>query len=310
MGREIEVTSLGASPGVRALLASRFPDSFEPSLDEGPAVRAIARSFVPLPAERLARYPRLELIANFGVGYDNIDLDYCAAHRIVVTNTPDVLTDETADTALGLLLMTVRELSAAERYLRAGNWESRPYRLTPLTLRNRRVGIVGLGRIGTAIARRVEAFGVEVGYHSRRPHPNAEWTYYGDLLGLAAASDTLIVVLPGTSETRNLISTDVFGALGPDGVVINIGRGSTVDEAALIDALRTRKISAAGLDVYPDEPRVSRELLELDNVVLLPHVGSASEYTRAQMGQLVFDNIVSWFDRGIALTPVPETPVV
>lgn len=308
--REIEVTSLGASQDVRAALAGRFPDSFEAEVAEGATVRAIARSFVPLPAARLARYPRLELIANFGVGYDNIDLDYCAAHRIVVTNTPDVLTDETADTALGLLLMTVRELSAAERYLRAGKWTSRPYRLTPLTLRNRTVGIVGLGRIGSAIARRVEAFGVEVGYHSRRPQPNARWTYYGDLLGLAAASDTLIVVLPGTSETRNLISTDVFAALGPDGVVINIGRGSTIDEAALIDALRSRTIAAAGLDVYADEPRVPVELLELDNVVLLPHVGSASVYTRAQMGGLVVDNIVSWFDRGVPLTPVPETPVV
>ncbi|MCE5291851.1 MAG: 2-hydroxyacid dehydrogenase [Nocardiaceae bacterium] len=308
MGRKIEVTSLGASRQVRALLTDRFADSFEPEVHAGATVRAIARAFVPLPAERLAQYPRLELIANFGVGYDNIDLDYCAAHRIVVTNTPDVLTDETADTALGLLLMTVRELSAAERYLRAGKWASAPYRLTPLTLRNRTVGIVGLGRIGTAIARRVEAFGVDVGYHSRRPHRQAPWRYYETLLELAQASDTLIVVLPGTAETRNVVNKAVFEALGPDGVVINIGRGSTVDEAALIDALRSRTIAAAGLDVYADEPHVARELLELDNVVLLPHVGSASEYTRAKMGDLVVDNIVSWIDRAVPLTPVPETP--
>jgi lactate dehydrogenase-like 2-hydroxyacid dehydrogenase len=307
VAHNIEVTSLGTSRDVRAALAERF--SFEPDVAESATVRAIARAFVPLPAERLAQYPHLELIANFGVGYDKIDLDYCAAHGIVVTNTPDVLTDETADTALGLLLMTVRELSAAERYLRAGKWTSRPYRLTPLTLRNRTVGIIGLGRIGTAIARRVEAFGVEVGYHSRRPRPDAPWTYYGSLIELASASDTLINVLPGNDETRNLISTDVFEALGPNGVVINIGRGSTIDETALIRALRRRTIAAAGLDVYADEPRVAPELLQLDNAVLLPHVGSASVYTRGQMGQLVVDNIVSWFGRGVPLTPVPETPV-
>lgn len=305
---DIEVVSLGVGKVVRDALAQQFGSAFGDTTDLS-SVRAIARSHSPLTAADLAAYPKLELIANFGVGYDGIDLDYCASHGIVVTNTPDVLTDETADTALGLLLMTVRELSAAERYLRQGKWLERPYPLTSLTLRNRTVGIVGLGRIGMAIAQRCEAFGMKVVYHNRSPRPDARWDYVDDLHELAKAVDTLIVVLPGSDATQKLIGAEVLKALGSDGVLINVGRGSAVDESALIEALKNRTIAAAGLDVYADEPRVPEELLELDNAVLLPHVGSASVYTRSQMGQLVVDNIVSWFEKGVALTPVPETPV-
>ena len=274
-------------------------------------IRGIARGgHFPVGRDLIDRLPALEIIANFGVGYDGIDLARCAERGIVVTNTPDVLTEEVADTALGLLLMTVRELSAAERHLRAGRWEREgTYRLTPATLRNRTVGIAGLGRIGLAIARRLDAMNVPVVYHTRSPKPGVPYRYYADLIDMAKAVDTLIVVLPGTAATRGAVDAAVLRALGPDGILVNIGRGSVVDEPALIEALRSRTIHAAGLDVFADEPRVPAELFDLDNVVLLPHVGSASVFTRDAMGQLVVDNLTSWFETGTPLTPVPETPV-
>ncbi len=255
------------------------------------------------------RMPKLEIIANFGVGYDGIDLKRCAERGIVVTNTPDVLTEEVADTALGLLLMTVRELSAAERHLRAGKWAREGnYRLTPSTLRDRTVGIAGLGRIGLAIARRLDAMKVPVAYHARHERTGVPYRYFADLHAMAEAVDTLVIVLPGTPATKGAVDARVLKALGPNGIVINIGRGSVVDDAALIEALATRTIRAAGLDVFTDEPHVPEALLALDNVVLLPHVGSASVHTRDAMGQLVVDNLSSWFETGKPLTPVPETP--
>lgn len=276
----------------------------------GGRIRGMARGgHFGVDRDLIARLPSLEIIANFGVGYDGIDLVRCAARGIVVTNTPDVLTEEVADTALGLLLMTVRELSAAERHLRAGKWEREgSYRLTPGTMRNRTVGIAGLGRIGLAIARRLDAMGVPVVYHTRSEKGGLPYRYYGDLKAMAEAVDTLIVVLPGTPETRGAIGMDILRALGPDGILINIGRGSVVDETALIEALRTGVIRAAGLDVFADEPHVPAGLMALDNVVLLPHVGSGSVHTRNAMGQLMVDNLTSWFRDGRPLTPVPETP--
>jgi lactate dehydrogenase-like 2-hydroxyacid dehydrogenase len=258
----------------------------------------------------LERLPKLEIIANFGVGYDGIDLQRCADRGIIVTNTPDVLTEEVADTALGLLLMTVRELSAAERHLRAGKWAREGnYRLTPATLRDRTVGIAGLGRIGLAIARRLDAMKVPVVYHTRRERPGVPYRHYPELRAMAEAVDILLIVLPGTPETRGAVDADVLRALGPNGILINIGRGSVVDESALIEALESGTIRAAGLDVFADEPHVPEALLALDNVVLLPHVGSGSVFTRNAMGQLMVDNLTSWFETGKPLTPVPETPV-
>ena len=253
--------------------------------------------------------PKLEIIANFGVGYDGIDLATCAARGIVVTNTPDVLTEEVADTALGLLLMTVRELAAAERYLRAGKWSSEgPYPLTRATLRDRTVGIAGLGRIGIAIARRLSTMQVPVVYHNRTRRDDVSYRHYADIAQMARDVDTLVSVLPGNRHTEKLIDASVFRALGPRGVFINIGRGSVVDEAALIAALKDGTIHAAGLDVFADEPNVPAELMALPNAVLLPHVGSASVHTRDAMGQLCVDNLLSWFTAGKPLTPVPETP--
>jgi lactate dehydrogenase-like 2-hydroxyacid dehydrogenase len=214
-----------------------------------------------------------------------------------------------ADTALGLLLMTVRELSAAERYLREGKWgREGNYHLTG-TLRDRTVGVVGLGRIGLAIARRLDAMQVKVVYHSRHSVTGVPYRYYSDLRAMAADVDTLIVVLPGTPATTKLIDATVLKALGPNGVLVNIGRGIVVDEQALIAALTDGTIRSAGLDVFADEPNVSSALIALPNAVLLPHVGSASVHTRDAMGQLVVDNLRSWFEKGKPLTPVPETPV-
>ena len=280
------------------------------SPDLAAKVRGIARGgHFAIDRALVASLPRLEIIANFGVGYDGIDLAACAQRGILVTNTPDVLPEEVADTALGLLLMTVREFSAAERHLRAGKWASDgPYPLTRATLRDRTVGIAGLGRIGVALARRLDAMQVPVVYHNRTRRDDVPYRHYADLAAMAEDVDTLVSVLPGGRHTVNIIDAAVLKALGPRGILINVGRGSVVDEAALIAALKDGTIHAAGLDVFAREPSVPAALLALPNAVLLPHVGSASVFTRDAMGQLCVDNLTSWFGEGRPLTPVPETP--
>ncbi len=279
-------------------------------LDSVASVRAMAVSAPVRPVDEalLTRLPKLQLIASFGVGYDHIDAIAAAKRGIVVTNTPDVLTEEVADTAIGLLLCTVRELPQAERYLRAGKWPTGNYPLSRATLRNRTVGMVGMGRIGMAIARRLEAFGVPVAYHTRQKRPELGYRHYPQLIDMAHDVDTLIVIVPGGAATKNLIDAKVLDALGPDGVVINVARGSVIDEPALIAALRDRQIMAAGLDVFVNEPDVPQELLAMDNVVLLPHLGSASVFTREKMDQLLVDNVLAWAAGKPPLTPVPETP--
>jgi lactate dehydrogenase-like 2-hydroxyacid dehydrogenase len=274
------------------------------------SVRAMAVSapLRPVDDALLARLPALELISSFGVGYDHIDAAAAAKRGIVVTNTPDVLTDEVADTAIGLLLCTVRELPQAERYLRAGKWPHGNYPLTRATLRNRSVGMVGMGRIGIAIARRLDAFGVPVVYHTRHRRPEVAYRHYPRLIDMARAVDTLVVIVPGGPATKDMIDANVLDALGPDGIVVNLARGSVIDEPALVAALRDHRIMAAGLDVFVNEPDVPAALLAMDNVVLLPHVGSASIFTREQMDQLVVDNILAWAAGKPPLTPVPETP--
>jgi lactate dehydrogenase-like 2-hydroxyacid dehydrogenase len=256
-------------------------------------------------AEFVELFPRLEVVSSFGVGYDHVDAATLAKRGIVVTYTPDVLTDEVADLALGLLIAAARQLPQADRYLRAGQWLQRPYPLTA-TLRGRKVGILGLGRIGKAIARRLEACGLQIEYHGRRPQPDIAYRYHPTLLGLARSCDVLMIAASGGAETRHIVNQEVLEALGPDGILVNVGRGSVVDEPALVAALRDKKILCAGLDVFEDEPRVPAELMAMEHVVLLPHVGSASAHTRNAMGQLVVDNLVSWFGARGALTPVPE----
>ena len=276
----------------------------------GGRVRAIASSVTsePIGGELMGKLPRLEIVSTFGVGYDHIDVQWAAAHTVTVTNTPQVLTEEVADTALGLLLSTVREFPQAERYLRAGKWPERAYPLSKATLRNRTVGMVGMGAIGQAIARRLDAMKVPVVYHSRRPAAGVSNRHYPKLLDMARDVTVLLVITPGGAETKNLINAEVLKALGPDGILINMARGSVVDEQALIQTLKDKTILSAGLDVYLREPEVPAELIAMDNIVLFPHLGSASVYTRTQMDQLVVDNLVAWAAGKPPLTPVPETP--
>lgn len=254
--------------------------------------------------------PNLEIISNFGVGYDGIDAAYAAQKNIMVTNTPDVLTEEVADIAVGLLINTVREIPRAQQYLLEGKWKERSYPLSKLSLRDRKIGIFGLGRIGKAIARRLEAFDLPVAYHNRSKAADVSYDYYPSLIALAEAVDTLILVAPGGAETAHAVNADVLAALGENGVLINVGRGSLVDEKALIKALQEGVIAAAGLDVFEKEPNVPEELMQMENVVLLPHIASASELTRLNMSNLVVDNLLGWFATGKVLTPVRETEAV
>jgi len=275
-----------------------------------PRIRAIA---VSVSTERvngalMERFPRLEMVSTFAVGYDHVDAKWAAQHGVTVTNTPNVLTEEVADTALGLLLCTVREFPQAERYLRAGEWLKKDYRLTPATLRDRTVGLVGMGRIGQAIARRLDAFRVPVVYHSRRPQSGVGYRHYPNLIEMARAVDILLVIVPGGRGTQNIVNAEVLEALGPDGIFINMARGSVVDQPALVKALQDKKIMSAGLDVFVNEPNVPPELIAMDNVVLFPHLGSATVETRRAMDQLVVDNLLAWAAGKPPLTPVPETP--
>lgn len=262
-----------------------------------------------VPGALMDALPQLEIIANFGVGYDGVEVGHAAKKGIAVSNTPDVLTEEVADTAVGLLLNTLRQLPQAEQWLRQGRWSREgAFPLSPLSLRGRSVGLYGLGRIGLAIAKRLEAFGVSIAYHTRSPRDGLSYAYHPTLVGMAGAVDTLVVIVPGTEATRRTVDAEVLAALGSNGVLINVGRGSTVDEQALIAALQAGVIAGAGLDVFENEPQVPEALVALPNVSLLPHVASASVVTRDAMADLVADNILAWFSTGKALTPVPETP--
>src|ERR1700744_273929 len=256
----------------------------------------------------MAMFPKLEVVASFGVGYDHVDANYAREHNIVVTNTPDVLTEEVADIAMGLLIATLREFIKADRYLRSGLWTTQQYPLSVGSLRDRKVGFVGMGRIGQAIARRLDASLVPVVYHTRNPVSGLNYKHYPDLIEMAKAVDTLVVIVPGGASTAKMINADVLKALGPCGVVINVARGSVVDEEAMIAALKSGTILAAGLDVFANEPAVPDELKAMQNVVLLPHIGSASVVTRNAMDQLVVDNLKAWFAGKPPLTPIAETP--
>jgi lactate dehydrogenase-like 2-hydroxyacid dehydrogenase len=258
-------------------------------------------------AALMSRLPKLQIVVSYGVGYDHIDAAWAAEHGIIVTHTPDVLNEEVADTAMALTLATVRELPQAERYLREGRWLQAPYRLTA-SLRGHTMGILGLGRIGKAIARRAAAFGLDIVYHGRRQQQDAPFLYYPTLVGMARACDILMIVAPGGADTRHIVNREIIDAVGPEGIIVNIARGSLVDQQALIAALREGRLLGAGLDVFEDEPNVPQELIALDNAVLLPHVGSASRHTRQAMADLMIANLDAWLDGKGPLTPVPETP--
>ncbi|KAB1072170.1 2-hydroxyacid dehydrogenase [Methylobacterium planeticum] len=303
-------------PSVMEALASAFtlhrldtaPDPDAVLTEIGGRIRGVAvNAHAPVDRALLARLPNLEIVSSFGVGYDTVDAVAAGERGIVVTNTPDVLSDEVADLALGLLLATIRQIPQADRHLRAGRWPGGSFPLTT-SLRGRTVGILGLGRIGRAIARRLEGFGVALAYHGRRRQEDVAYTYHPTLLAMAHAVHVLMIVAPGGPETRGLVDAEVLAALGPEGILINVARGSLVDEAALVAALEAGTIHSAGLDVFAREPHVPEALAALDHTVLLPHVGSGTVQTRAAMGKLVVDNLVSWFAGKGPVTPVPETP--
>ncbi len=251
----------------------------------------------------LDAHPALEIIAMFAVGYDGIPLDACRARGIRVTNTPDVLTEDVADTALALTLMTSRELAAADKFVRKGRWLNEAFPLTR-SVNGKRVGIVGLGRIGKAIAHRLEACGMRIAYHGRHAQPDVSFEYFDSLTEMAKASDFLVAACPGGAETRHLINAAVLDALGPEGTLINISRGSVVDETALVEAIHSQTLGGAGLDVFEDEPRVPEALIESDRVVLLPHVGSATQETRGEMARLCLENLAAHFSGEPLKTPV------
>jgi lactate dehydrogenase-like 2-hydroxyacid dehydrogenase len=290
----------------------KIPDRDKFFREVGPRIEAGctgSHTGVRMDAAMLAKLPRLKAIGNFGVGYDTIDIAEAARRGVIITNTPDVLNEEVADTAIGLLLGTIREFYKAESYLRTGEWaRNGEYRLTAASLRDRKVGIIGYGRIGKAIGRRLEAFGVPLCYFARRRQPDVPLTYYSDLVAMARDVDTLIAILPGGPATQGIVNAEVLAALGPRGIFINMARGTVVDEPALIAALANKTILAAGLDVFLNEPNIDPRFLTLDNVTLLPHVGSASQHTRNKMGQLTVDNLLAFNERKPPITPVPETP--
>jgi lactate dehydrogenase-like 2-hydroxyacid dehydrogenase len=251
----------------------------------------------------MGKLPKLEIVSSLGVGVDSIDLAYARGHGIVVTNTPDVLNDDVADLAMALLLAAVRRIPQGDRYVRQGRWLERPMALTD-TLRNRTLGMVGMGRIGKTIARRAAAFDLKIVYHTRNIQTDQPYLHYPRLVEMARDADILMVIVPGGPATRHLINASVLDALGPTGYLINVARGSVVDEAALVAALAEGRIAGAGLDVFESEPHVPEPLLNADNVVLAPHVGSATHYTRQAMAQLVVDNLASWREGKRALTAV------
>ena len=256
-------------------------------------------------ADLMRRLPRLEAVVHFGVGYDGTDAAGAAARGIVMSNTPDVLTDAVADTALALYLDVLRRFSAADRYVRRGQWESTGNFPLGRHASGWRVGVLGLGRIGRAVAVRLEALGCEIHYHNRRPATGSGYAYHGSAAELAVAVDVLVVAVPGGPDSAGTVGAEVLDALGPDGFLVNVARGSVVDERALVAALQEGRLGGAGLDVFADEPRVPAALRELDTVVLLPHVGSATVETRREMAELTLRNLRSWLADGTLVTPVP-----
>ncbi len=267
----------------------------------------VAGQAIACDAALLGQLPNLRIISSFGVGYDLVDTSCARSHGVTVTNTPDVLTDEVADLAIGLLIATVRRLPQADAFVRQARWLKGNFPLSD-TLRGKTMGILGLGRIGKAIAQRAEAFGLKLAYHGRTRQSDIAYPYFASLLDMARAVDILMVIAPGSASTKAIVNRAVLEALGPQGTLINVARGSLVDENALVEALKSGTLGAAGLDVFEDEPRVPEVLFGLENVVLLPHIGSASIFTRNQMGQLVVDNVIAMAEGRGPLTPVPETP--
>lgn len=281
------------------------PDPERFLAEQGGRIRGVATStlYGRLGAELIEKLPNLEVIASFGVGYDNVDVAAAAARDVMVTNTPGVLDDEVADFTIGLLIATLRQIPQADRFLRDGLWTERAFPLSP-TLRGRTIGIVGLGSIGKAIARRLEGFGVAIAYHGRHRQPGVGYPYYPSARALAAACDVLIAILPGGAATRHIIDAGVLKALGPEGVFINVARGSVVDQDALVAALNEQQIAAAFLDVTTPEPLPADDpLWSLDNAHITMHLsGRAQDKMFVRSAERFLENLERW-NKGVAVEP-------
>jgi hydroxypyruvate reductase len=267
-------------------------------------VRALA-TFGPNGADAalMDALPKLEIIANFGVGVDAIDVAAARQRRILVTNTPDVLNECVSDTAMALVLNTLRRFPASETYLRSGYWAARGAFELTTSLGGKSLGILGLGRIGESIARRALAFGMKIRYHNRN-RKDVPYAYDADVVALARNSDVLLVATPGGAETNRIVNAKVLDALGPEGYVVNIARGSVIDEPVLLSYLKEKKIAGAGLDVFDGEPKINPDWFGLENAVLFPHVGSATVETRTAMGDLQVENLRLHFAGKPVKTPV------
>jgi hydroxypyruvate reductase len=287
-------------PSVEDALRANYKIVDAPSSE---VVAAITSSRFGVTREQMDAMPSLRAIVHFGVGYETTDVEHARSRGIVVSNTPDVLTDCVADLAVGGLIDVLRRMTTADRFLRRGAWQDGQFPLaTKVT--GKRVGILGLGRIGRAIAHRMTGFDAVLSYHSRNPVPDVPYPYAESPQALAAAVDVLVVATSGGPATAGLVSAEVLAALGPAGYLVNIARGSVVDEPALVAALTSGTIAGAALDVFADEPNVPAELLDMDNVVLLPHIASATVETREAMGELAFRNLQQFMTDGTLVTPV------
>lgn len=291
--KHFEVIRLGKEKDPESVLQARKND----------IVAIVSSTNFGVSRQLIEALPNLEIISQFAVGVDNIDLEAASERGISVTNTPDVLTADTADTALSLLLAVSRRICEADIYVRVGKWLNGPMPLGN-ALNGKTAGIVGLGRIGQAIATRCEAFGMKIAYQGPRKKDGFSYRYEADVEKLAEISDYLILSCPGGAATHHVIQTPVLNALGPSGFLINVSRGTVVKEEDLISALENREIAGAGMDVYANEPHVPEAFLKMDNVVLLPHIGSATVETRTQMGRLVIENLLAHFNGDPLLTPV------
>lgn len=281
-----------------------FPQKSQLLTQHGASIRAVVGdAFAGADSELIEALPKLEIVSSFSVGVDKIDLGKCKEKGIRVTNTPDVLTDEVADLAIGLMLTLLRRICECDRYVRGGNWKHGDYKLTT-KFSGKTVGIIGLGRIGAAIAKRAEGFNCPISYYSRTQKQESKYKYYPNVVELASNCDILVVACSLTEETHHIINREVINALGPKGFLINIGRGKHVDEPELVSALLEGRLGGAGLDVFENEPHVPEELFGLENVVLLPHVGSATVETRTAMADLVLGNLEAHFLGKPLLTPL------
>lgn len=259
-----------------------------------------------VPGELIAKLPALEIVSVMGVGYDGVDVAEAKRRGVMVTHTPDVLNDDVADLAIGLMMSASRQLPQADRWVRDGHWAAKGAMPLARKMSGARLGLVGMGRIGQAIAKRALAFGMSVAYTSRTPKNELPYAFHANVRDLAKDSDFLVVITPGGEGTRKLINADVLAALGPTGILVNVARGSVVDEAALVDALQRGVIGGAGLDVFENEPQVPQALRDMPHVVLTPHIGSGTAQTRKAMADLAMDNLRAHFAGKPVKTPVPE----